>query len=74
MNLPDLSKVEMPKRGIIFLMYIYSIKDVSDLKVAGMITAAYVVYVIAQTYTDLTGKKAEPEKPTTKITGEANES
>jgi len=56
MNLPDLSKVEMPKRGIIFLVYIYCIRDVVDLKIAMMITLAYLVYVIAQTHTDSKGK------------------
>jgi len=59
MNMPDLSKVEIPKRGIIFLAYIYSIKDVVDLKVAGLITGAYLIYVIAQTYTDTKGKMQE---------------
>jgi len=59
MNMPDLSKVEIPKRGIVFLAYIYCIKDVVDLKVAAMITLGYLVYIIAQTYTDAKGKMQE---------------
>jgi len=59
MNLPDLSKVEMPKRGIIFLVYIYCIKDVADIKVALIITFAFLVYVTTQTITDMRGKMQE---------------
>ena len=59
MNLPDLSKVEMPKRGAIFLVYLYCIKDVADIKVALIITFAFLIYTIAQTYTDSKGKMQE---------------
>jgi len=57
--MPDLSKVEMPKRGIVFLVYIYCVKDVVDIKVALIITAAFLVYTISQTITDLKGKQQE---------------
>ena len=57
MNLPDFSEVEIPKRGVVFLAYIYCIKDVVDLNVAGIITLGFLVYTIAQTITDLKGKQ-----------------
>lgn len=58
MNLPDLIK-RIPKRGIVFLVYIYCVKDVADLKVAVIITTAFLIYTIAQTITDLRGKMQE---------------
>ena len=59
MNMPDLSKVEIPKRGIIFIAYLYSIQSVADIKIALLITFAFLIYTIAQTYTDLKGKMQE---------------
>jgi len=59
MNLPDLSKVEMPKRGFIFIAYLYSIQSVADIKIALLITGAFLIYTVAQTYTDLKGKMQE---------------
>jgi len=59
MNLPDMSKVELPKRGIVFGAYLYSIQSVTDIRLALIITVAYLIYTIAQTITDLKGKMQE---------------
>ena len=59
MNLPDMSKVELPKRGIVFVAYLYSIQSVTEIKLALIITVAYLIYTIAQTITDLKGKTQE---------------
>ena len=59
MNLPDLSKVEIPKRGIGFFVYLYSVQQIVDIKIALLITGAFLVYTIAQTITDLKGKSQE---------------
>ena len=58
-DIPNMSKVDIPKRGIVFLVYIYCIRDVVDIKVAMIITVAFLVYTIAQTITDLKGKQQE---------------
>ena len=62
MNMPDLSKVEIPKRGIIFLVYLACVRDIADLKLAVIISVVFIIYLITQTYTDLKGK-AQPIEP-----------
>jgi len=57
--MPDLSKVEIPKRGVVFFVYLYSITSVTEIKVALIVTFAFLVYTIAQTITDLKGKQQE---------------
>ena len=59
MNLPDLSKMEIPKRAIIFIAFLVSIQSVTEIKIALLITFAFLVYTIAQTITDLKGKPPE---------------
>ena len=59
MNLPDMSKVELPKRGIVFVAYLYSIQSVTDIRLALIITGAFLIYTIAQTITDVRGKMQE---------------
>jgi CRISPR/Cas system CMR-associated protein Cmr3 (group 5 of RAMP superfamily) len=57
MNLPDFSKVEIPKRMASALAGAYLIKDVADLKLACIVAAIIVVGIVSQTITDLMGKK-----------------
>jgi len=62
MNMPDLSKVEIPKRGIIFLIFLAAIRDVTDLKLAMMMSTSFALYLVLQTITDLKGK-SQPIEP-----------
>lgn len=56
MNLPNLNDVEIPKRMTVALIGIYLVKDISDLRIAGLVAGIIIAGMICQTFTDIKGK------------------
>lgn len=57
MNLPNLNDVEIPKRMAMAAFGAYLLKDITDLKIAGIVALIIIAGMVCQTMTDIKGKK-----------------
>ena len=63
MNLPNLNDVEIPKRMAMAAFGAYLIKDIADLRLAGIVAVIIVVGMLCQTFTDIKGKTDKTVSP-----------